>query len=285
MLGALRTILLLASLCLTSCSTAKRAETEQIEQQAIQPRADQVLFFERPLTLAAARKSDVPSPLVVLLDSDPWAAVIGSDSPTFALYEDGTVIQRTTTGFITARLTDKEVRQLLDRLDLRALSQSYGRFEAEVATDQPEQDLLAYWGEKPVFVSVYGSLKDDKVRSKMPQEVNAAYDVLSSFKHLESRAWLPASVEVMIWPYENAPEPSISWPEDWPRLDDPQNVRRGGNSFSIFMPSQKLPELRAFLKRKSEKGAIEIDGQKWSAAIRFPFPHEKLWMAPHPELK
>jgi len=106
----------------------------------------------------------VPGPLVVLLDSDPWATVIGSGSPTFALYEDGTVIQQTANGFSTTRLTDQELKRFLGRLNLQALSQSYGRFEAENATDQPDQDLLVYGDERPVFVSVYGSLRQQHPR-------------------------------------------------------------------------------------------------------------------------
>lgn len=281
-LGATRMILPLALLCLVGCSTS---ETPKVEQKAILLQPDQVSFFERPLTLAAARKSSVPSPLVVLLDSDPWAAVIGSGSPTFALYADGTVIQQTANGFSTTRLTDQELKRFLDRLNLKALAQSYGRFEVENATDQPDQDLLVYWADRPVFVSVYGSLKDSEVRAKIPKEVIAAYHMLTQFQHPESRAWLPENIEVMIWPYENAPEPSVRWPKEWPGLEDSKTVRRGGDSFSIFMPSPKLAELRAFLKRRNEKGAVEIGGQKWVASIRFPFPHEKLWMAPNPELK
>lgn len=275
-------ILPLALFCLVGCSPAAASK---VEQEEIRPQPDQVLFFERPLTLAAARRSDVPSPLVILLDSDPWAAVLGSNSPTFALYDDGTVIQKTANGFTTTRLSDQELKFFLDRLNLPSLSRSYGRFEAENATDQPDQHLLVYWAERPVFVSVYGSLKDSSVRAKVPEEVTAAYDMLTQFKHPKNRAWLPENIEVMIWPYEYAPEPSVRWPQEWPGLSDSKTIKRGGDSFSIFMPSLKLAELRAFLKRRNEKGAFEIDGQKWAASIRFPFPHEKLWMAPHPELE
>lgn len=267
--------------CCMGCSPGKPTA---VETKAVEPKPDQVLFYERPQTLAAVRKSDLPSPLVVLLDRDPWAEVVGSDSPAFALYVDGTVIQRNATGFSTTRLTDGERKNLLDGLNLRALSRSYGRFEAEDATDQPEQDLLIYQGEKPVFVSVYGSLKDPGVRSKIPKEVAAAYDTLSAIKLPRGRSWLPENVEVMIWPYEYAPDPSIRWPQNWPGLNDPKTVRRGEDSFSLYMPSAKLADLSALLSRRSEKGAVEIDGRKWAASIRFPFPQETLWMAPHPEL-
>ncbi|WP_293701209.1 MULTISPECIES: hypothetical protein [unclassified Sphingopyxis] len=281
-LGATRILMSLAVFCLVSCSGA---EPPNVEPREILPQPDQVAFFERPRTLAAARQSDQPGPLVVLLETDPWASVMGSDSPTFALYEDGTVIQKSTNGFVTTRLDKPEIDQLLDRLDLPSLSRSYGRFDAADATDQPEQNLLIYRTARPIFVSVYGSLEDKAVRAQVPLEVNHAYDVLAQFKHPKGREWLPENIEVMIWPYEHAPEPSLNWPEKWPGLNDAKTVRRGGDSFSIFMPSTKLADLRAFFERRNERGAFEIDGQKWSASIRFPFPHEKLWMAPRPELE
>ena len=280
--GAKRAMVILA---FSSCVACSRAEPTDVEPKLVQPKRDQVVFYVRPMTLAAARKSGLPSPLVVLLERDPWAMVVGADSPTFALYEDGTVIQRTTTGFREARLTQNEVDQLVGRLSLSELSRSYGSFLVADSTDQPDQDLLIYRGEKPIFVSVYGSLKDREVRSKLPAEVVAAYDALSLFKPSESQDWLPEKVEVMIWPYEYAPDPSIKWPEKWPGLSDPATVQRGDDSFSIYMPSAELPALRGFLKGRTEKGAVEIGGRKWAASIRFPFPHEKLWMAPHPERK
>lgn len=282
-LGATRMILMLTLFwCCIGCSPA---EPTNAGPKTFRPQPDQVLFYERPSTLAAARKSGRPSPLVVLLDKTPWAEVVGSDSPTFALYEDGTVIQRTAVGFSTTHLTEGELKQLLERLNVPVLRQSHGHFSAEDATDQPQQDLLIYRGAKPVFMSVYGSLKDREVRSKIPKEVVAAYDTLSAFRHPRSRSWLPEDVELMIWPYEYAPDPSVLWPQEWPGLSDPKTLSRGDDSFSIFMPSAKLPELGALLKRRSEKGAVEIDGRKWAASIRFPFPHERLWMAPHSEVE
>lgn len=274
--GASITVALLLVSSATGCTPA--------EPTKVQPQPDQVLFFERPQTLAAARKANSPSPVLVLLENNPWAMVLGADSPTFALYEDGTIIQRTPTGFMTARLTAKELEKLLAGLHLEAMPPLYGRYHAAESTDQPKQDLLIYWGKRPVFISVYGSLKDPEVRSKIPTEIVAIYDKLSGFGHSPSEEWLPDNIEVMIWPYEHAPDPSIKWPDGWPSLSDPKTVRRGEDSFSIYIPSTKLNETLAFLESGTKKGAVEIDGKKWSASVRFPFPHEELWMAPHPEL-
>lgn len=275
---------ILALLFLTSSVACSPAEPTSLQADAVEPDPNQVLFYERPLTLAAVKKSELPAPIVVLLERDPWAMVVGSDSPKFALYEDGMIIQRTDTGYSKARLTEAELTQFLEQLELDAIHRFYGRYVTSDWTDQPEQALLVYRGEKPTFVSVYGSLNEPEVRAKVPREIVTAYDRLSAFSHSRSEAWFPEYVEVMIWPYEYAPGPSIHWPEGWPGLSDPKTERRGEDSFSIFIPSAQLAELRSFLKRRSDKGAIEIDGRKWAASTRFPFPHESLWVPPQPEL-
>lgn len=195
-LGITRAILML--ILFSGCTGCSPSERTDAKSEAAQPQPKGVLFYERPVMLAEVRKSNQPSPLVILLERDPWAMVIGSDSPTFALYDDGTVIQRTATGFTSTRLSEVEAKQLLERLNLRALSRSYGGFQATHVTDQPDQDLLIYRGEKPVFVSVDGSLKDSGIRAKMPGEVVGAYDALSTFRSTRSRTWLPENVEVMI---------------------------------------------------------------------------------------
>ncbi len=253
-------------------------------QSTVQPQPDQVAFFDRPLTLVAARQSKMPAPTIVLLEPDPWSNVLGSDSPSFVLYEDGTVIRRTANGYGISRLSGEQQTQFLKGLNIEALRPWYGRFVVEQATDQPEQDLLVYRGKQPLFISVYGSLKEPSVRAKVPGAIVAAFDRIKEFKHAPTNDWLPEKIEVMIWPYEYAPDASIKWPAEWPDLSDPSTMKRG-DSFSIFVPSSELAELKAFLSRRKEKGAIEIDGKKWAASIRFPLPHEKLWMAPHPELK
>ena len=270
------TFLAVALLACFACTPAKRV---------VQPERDQVAFFERPVALAAARKSGIPVPVIVALKSDPWAMVIGSDSPTFAMYEDGTVIRRSGDGYISSHLTRSEQVDLLNLLKPTSLRRWYGRLIAlPGVTDQPEQDLLFYAGGLPIFVSVYGSLDTAAVRSVIPQEVIDAYDGLKAFK-APGRPWLPEYIEVMISPYEKAPDGSIKWPADFPGLKDARTIGRGDDQMSIFVPSSRYDELRAFLKHQNEHGAVEIGGRNWSPSLRLPFPQEQLWMAPNPESK
>src|SRR3954469_24651561 len=101
-------------------------------------------FFERPATLAAIRRSGTPSPVLVMLTSNPWAAVIGADSPNFALYDDGTVIYRTRDGYNSVKLNPAEQQAFSRQMDLAALSQAAGAYRADYATDQPQTYVLVY---------------------------------------------------------------------------------------------------------------------------------------------
>ena len=240
----------------------------------------QVAAFNCPSALVAARKSAEPAPLLVLLETNPWEMVIGSDTPAFALYENGQVIYRTGSGYKSIKLDPNEQSRFLDSLQLDGLSRLTGGYRASQATDQPQTYLLVYAGREPAFISVYGSLDVKSVRAQLPPEIATLRNKLRAFEDDRASKWLPDHVEVMIWPYEYAPEPSIVWPERWPGLNAPTTRERGEGSFSIFVPSAEFEQLRAFLASQRPKGAVEIGGKKWAASFRLPFPHERLWMAP-----
>jgi hypothetical protein len=221
--------------------------------------------------------SKIAAPVVVMLEHDPWLMVIGSDSPTFALYADGTAIWQTKDHFRAARLSLRSVNALLEELQIDQVATRQGQYTASQATDQPQFNLHIYRGTTPASISVYGDLDDAAARSRIPTAVLRARDTLKAFTKLMAQEWLPPTVEVMVWPYEYAPEPSIVWPNAWPGLNSADTVRRG-DGYSIFVPSGQLQPLRAFLAGRNEKGAVEIGNKKWAASIRYPFPHEELWM-------
>lgn len=270
---------LFALVAILSCCRPAEAPA----QAGVRPQPDGVASYERPRALAAARKSGTPAPSLVVLERDPWRFVLGSDSPSFALYEDGTFIRSTPNGFVSGRLTPARREELFMSVSAAALRPFHGHYEATAWTDQPMEQLLLYDGAGPVFISVYGSLELPEVRSKIPSAVVAAFDRVKTFNVPGAHPWLPEKIEVMVWAYEYAPEASVQWPSHLPDLNDPDTVRRG-EVFSIFVPASSLDDVRAVLARQKEKGAIEINGKKWAASIRFPFPHERLWMGSNREI-
>lgn len=235
--------------------------------------------FGRILAGAGADTAARPAlPKIVLIERDPWAMVIGSDSPTFALYDDGKAIYLTKAGYRSVDLSTAEMAALLAGVDAPALPALARHYDAAAATDQPTEILAVYDGDKPAIISVYGSLKSPDIRKAVPAKIAAAYDRLTAFTHVGATDWLPEKIEVMIWPYDYAPEKSIVWPAGWPGLDSPDAVKRRDGAYSLFVPSAKLPELKRFLETRREKGAVEIGGKKWAVDLRLPFPGEQSWM-------
>lgn len=280
-----RLAILFCCFAIAGCQSPEHAEKHQVDDQLeTTPDQNGIIFFQRPNTLKRVKQSS-NSPQIILITSDPWKSVIGSDSPEFAVYEDRTVIFREGTGYKTVNLSEKRYKEFLSLIRRDDIEKFGGYYDIADATDQPSNDLLIYADDEPVFVSVYGSLGDPEVSSKLPKKLKSIFSKFTSFTDTQAKPWLPEYVEVMIHPYEYAPEKSIKWPDNWPGLDDPGTKNRGEESYSLFLPIAHLDELKIFLGTQKKRGAIEINNRKWTASFRFPFPHEELWMAPNPEYR
>jgi hypothetical protein len=151
----------------------------------IGPYPDDVRYFERPRGFAAALNSHTPMPVVVLLGDQPDLA-----SPSFALYDDGTVIKASKDGYITDRLTPVARDQFLRRLNIGALRGLHGGWRVATASDQPTEDLLFYVGAKPIFISIYGSLADPLVSANVPPPIKVTYAAIKSLRLPQPRKWL-----------------------------------------------------------------------------------------------
>ncbi len=250
------------------------------------------------LALAGTAGCDVRSraggaPLFVLVGQNPWRLVLGSDAPTLAIYDDGVVIFQHRTGFKSVKLDASELEQLKQRLGFVTLPTFAKHYELVNFTDATTSIFYVFNGPIPAVISIYGPLRADVVSingkvvdqtvSLAPEPLITAFDVANAFDHPRAKAWLPDRVEVAIWPYEYAPDASIFWPKKWPGLDHPTTVRTA-DGYDLYLPSTELPDLKRFLSSRRERGAIEIEGKKWSADLRYPFPKEEAWRkhAPQP---
>ncbi|GIK67493.1 MAG: hypothetical protein BroJett018_52870 [Chloroflexota bacterium] len=256
----------------------------------------------RPAAHAQDDEPTQPRPLVVLMEFDPWKMVIGSDVPTFVLYDDGTIIYRNEyiaddpaatpeayetgdtpyIGLLTLKLDEEELAAFLESLavgdDFYALEPSY---DGPMITDQPNI-YLAVWTDEgqPKSVNVYGDLRNDveDARSMAPDAFLSLYDALVEFvgeAHEGAVAWLPDQLELMVWPYESASS-GAAWPDFLPTLDDPTTIDRGG-LWSIYVDSTRYEEVMEFLNEAA--GTVEIDGEFYSVMIRYPFPGADIWEA------
>ena len=53
-----------------------------------------LLIFPTSILLGQNYKPAYGTPLIVLTETNPWLIVIGSDAPTFALYENGQILYK-----------------------------------------------------------------------------------------------------------------------------------------------------------------------------------------------
>lgn len=217
-------------------------------------------------------------PRVLLFERNPWLMVIGSDSPTFAYYENGLTIywdenEGKYGAYKTVRLNTKSGQKLVlsQLIPLLNIKEEYSLTNW---TDQTIQNLYFNVNGVEKNITVYGDLRKNKdVRSKAPKKLLKVFDSLFYFKHNQSKNWTPKYIEVMVWPYGYAPDKSIVWPKSWPNIES-KSTRKRGESYSIYLPYERKKEFKAFMSTRSEKAAVLMNGKKWAVSTRIPFPHE-----------
>ncbi len=232
-----------------------------------------------------------PRAIAVLVSTDPWLMVIGSDTPRVALYDDGYVIYAEQTSedqyvHMAARLTPSE----LARVKAKLLAFTTDPVPTQINlrpgwTDQPETNIaLDVDGHKLITYingrlgpveELDGTLRKPANADPLPAQVEGLIQYLSEFRVANAKPWVPEQLEVMLWDYGYAPEASIQWPSDWPGLHDPTTLKRGDDSYSVFLPGKQEEKLIEFLATRKDKGAIEVDGKKMVASYRRVFPRWK----------
>lgn len=228
-----------------------------------------------------------PKAVLMLLETNPWLMVIGSDSPVFTLYDDGTVIFKENSGddrkprfrFSTVKLSCAERDKLL--AEVSWLEKAKASYQVSNVTDQPANVFYLNNSGDGRNVRVYGNLARAKgnsetgERKQAPPELISIFDRLHYFKHQNSKPWLPEKIEVMIWPFEYSKDKPLRWPSNWPDLNDKHTVKRSANNYSIFLPSAHFQKLQALLGKMPSTTAMRMNGKKWAVSYRLPIPDEK----------
>jgi len=228
-------------------------------------------------TLTPPPAPEAPEPIIILTIYDPWRMVIGSDEPTFALYETGLVIYQRENDdgkweLAAVVLDEDEFQTLRDSLqidaDLYALDEEY---DTVLITDQPSNTIEIddpELGEKHFWI--YGNLGSDSPDrdEAAPERLLNLFDLMTTFSHEDAKTWLPGQFEVILWPYETSD--ATTWPEDWPGLDDESTVERD-SVYSLYIDIEAYDR---FVELAEDANAFELDGQTWAFSVRFPFPHE-----------
>jgi hypothetical protein len=221
--------------------------------------------------------------VVLLYEHNPWAMVVGSDSPTFALYDDGLLIftrtnQEGRPEYASLTLSEKERDEFLASLPVKQFNELLHEYELDMRTDQPTTVLSVGDRTGLKSVRVYGNLARSMTTDD-PQAFVQIYRKLKSFNDARAARWMPEKIELMLWPYDTAGT-ALSWPKNWPDTAHPTTKKRATDATAINYSIYLTPA--QYESRKKQVASVSADAllinkRKWAFSFRFPFPNEDSW--------
>lgn len=246
-------------------------------------------------------------PLLALYKRNPWLMVIGSDSPVFSYYPDGTVIFLNAEGrYYTANIDGTPAEAMLQSL-MAAMQPREKSVRMSMYSDQPRYEFVIRDGNAQKTAGIYGDFDQASLDAErqqrqvyfeercinsdvgrnctqlsqqleeqpiLPADLADLWTFAMSGNWVDAKPWTPDYIEVMFWPYEHAPGKSVVWPDRWPGLEHSTTRKRGGNAFSVYLPQSEAEAFKALLASKPERSAVLVEGHKMSVSYRLPFPHE-----------
>lgn len=244
-----------------------------------------VTLFSLLSTLLVAQVRSEPKPLMVLVEHDPWAMALGFDVPSFVLYDDGLAIfrnrrEKPTSDFLYVRLSPEYLKEFLEPLSLESPFFSWLKTDYSLSnwTDQPTTDLFVWRKGKRKSFQIYGYRRKDEATAKaLPERLRRILEQVEDYNPAAAKAWSPEKLEIFIWPYEYSPMKPLEWPKGWPDLKSSETVKRGKDSYSIYLGGSHQTELIKLLSKLGDKQAVLINGKKWTLSYRPSFPGEKEW--------
>lgn len=166
----------------------------------------------------AKEEVEEAKPLFVLVEYNHRAMVVGADTPTFALYDDGTVIFWRKEGrggkYVSAKLTDSEVSGVLEQVNPQSFVSLGRRYEPAGGISHAPETLMVLREKGGSYKGVYifGSLRREENGSYprgVPNLLADVFQFATTYDNAKATEWLPDSVEVMVWPYEYAPDKDL----------------------------------------------------------------------------
>ena len=224
------------------------------------------------VTRGSAQSSGFGKPLLWYSVYNPWSMFMGADGPIFAVYETGQVIYWRNGKYHLIALSAADVQDFLAKFHLSDTVFSRSKwYHSTDYTDQPTYTLVINLDTLKRF-SIYGDMQDRNSRAKMPEELVAAYNLVTTYSDDQAVDWLPDKIEILLSDYDNSPEQPIPWPLGWPDLSNPDSRRWENGGGSLFLNERYFTKLRQLLASRKEKQAFLINGNKFYVGYRLPLP-------------
>jgi len=218
-------------------------------------------------------------PIIVLIETDPWLMVIGSDVPSFALYENGQIIYKKTsdnkTEYLEVQNDREKTQQIIKSFGITdSLMKQKDFTKASNWTDQPTNVMIFNFNTSR-RISVYGNLrkKNSEDRKNTPKDYLTVYDNILAFNDNSAKKWLPETFEVMATDFSYSKEKPLIWKKEWNDLKSSSTVKRSDDLYSIYLDKKYYDDFIELLKMINQKQAVEINGKKFSLSYRLPFPN------------
>ncbi|MBP6005153.1 MAG: hypothetical protein KA746_17120 [Pyrinomonadaceae bacterium] len=217
-------------------------------------------------------------PLIVLTEQNPWLMAIGSDTPSFVLYENGKVIYKhvedRTLTIYESPLDSDQLRNFIGSLNL---ADSFYELPTKIIasnwTDQPNNVLTMNLTIPKTFI-IYGNIRrsDKLIDETVPKELLLVIKKLINFSGPSATVWKPQVMEVMFWDFGYAKEMK-AWPKDLPDLKSVGTKKFANGMYSVYLNVDQFEAFKKFSTTIDERTAVLINGKKMTMSARYPFPN------------
>lgn len=236
-------------------------------------------IFSFLCTFGQTLNEEYGHPIIILIETNPWLMIIGSDVPTFALYENGQIIYKKTNNgkdqYYEIKYDFEKTQAIIKTLGITDdLMNQPEDINASNWTDQPT-NIMMFAFDSLKYISVYGDLRspESDARIKTPKSFLTVYDSILNFNDANAEKWLPEKIEILATPYDYSPKVPLKWNNEWGNIDSPSTVVRHEDLYSIYIDKKYFKDFISLTKKLKEKQAVEINNKKYSLSYRLPFPN------------
>lgn len=228
-----------------------------------------------PQLLGAQGLGPSPSdePFLVLVQTNPWRSVIGSDSPALVLYSSGWALQATdSVPFLAGKVSSATLATLRAAVEAPSFSDLDSVYREGPYTDAPTIVLFVRHSDCPQVVSVYAAGTLDNPSGHVPAAFAGVMERLAKVSLVDPTPWRPARTEFLLEETGQTGDP-LTWPQGWPAP-----VRYPGFYIAYLSPEQVRP-LLSWLSSRSDRPIWLRDEQRFSPlGFHYIFPGEAQWM-------